>query len=106
MVARNGRPLGILVCPLVSKTHAERGPMVSENLAAGEPCGRTTASTLSGVWVGLNTVMEVAPPGMSTESGSDHVLKRLGTPSRTDTPWTPLLDSISSSAATTAPVRD
>ncbi len=37
--------------------------------------------------------------------GNDHVENSVGMPRRTDTPRTPLSDSISSSLATTAPVR-
>ncbi len=55
--------------------------------------------------VGLNTVMEVAPPARSIESGNDQVWKSAGTPRRTESPRTPPLDSVSNSAATTAPVR-
>ena len=78
---------------------------MSVNRAGGAAPGRMVTSTRSVLSVGLNTVMEVAPPTMSVESGNDQVGKSVGTPRRTESPRTPPLDSVSSSAATTAPVR-
>ena len=103
-VARKGSPSGIRVCCVVSNTHAVRGADGVRTRPAGTR-GRTSTDTRSGRRVGLNTVIDGGAAGRSIELRHRPGREQRRHPEPERHPADAVSDSVSSSSATTAPVR-